>query len=89
MIDIEFFILCFSSLFALINPIGNVPIFITLTENYTQKERSVIALKSIIFLYSLNNICNDWRVNFFILWYNIHAFRIAGGILLFKISLIW
>ena len=51
MIDIEFFILCFSSLFALINPIGNVPIFITLTENYTQVERNKIALKNHFFFW--------------------------------------
>ena len=71
MIDIEFFILCFSSLFALINPIGNIPIFITLTDSYTRKERNKIALKSIIFSFIV-------LVIFAI---------IAGGILLFKISL--
>ena len=47
--NIDFFILCFSSLFTLINPIGIVPIFITITEGYTKKERDVIALKSVIF----------------------------------------
>ncbi len=88
MIDIEFFILCFSSLFALINPIGNVPIFITLTENYTQKERSVIALKSIIFSFIVLIIfAMIGELIFSFYGITIHAFRIAGGILLFKISL--
>ena len=37
----EFFILCFSSLFTLINPIGIVPIFIAMTDEYSKKERDI------------------------------------------------
>ena len=88
MIDIEFFILCFSSLFALINPIGNIPIFITLTDSYTRKERNKIALKSIIFSFIVLVIfAMIGEVIFSFYGITIHAFRIAGGILLFKISL--
>jgi len=87
-LDLEFFILCFSSLFALINPIGNVPIFITLTENYNQKERNKIALKAIIFsFFVLIMFAQIGDLIFSFYGITIHAFRIAGGILLFKISL--
>lgn len=87
-LDLEFFILCFSSLFALINPIGNVPIFITITENYSQKERNKIALKAVIFsllVLVIFALIGDIIFSFYGI--TIHAFRIAGGILLFKISL--
>ncbi len=87
-LDLEFFILCFSSLFALINPIGNVPIFITITENYNQKERNKIALKAVIFsllVLIVFALIGDLIFSFYGI--TIHAFRIAGGILLFKISL--
>mgnify|MGYP006109915909 CR=1 FL=1 len=87
-LDLEFFILCFSSLFALINPIGNVPIFITLTENYNQKERNKIALKAIMFsFFVLIMFAQIGDLIFSFYGITIHAFRIAGGILLFKISL--
>ena len=78
MIDIEFFILCFSSLFALINPIGNIPIFITLTDSYTRKERNKIALKSIIFSFIVLVIfAMIGEVIFSFYGITIHAFRIA------------
>ena len=55
-INFEFFILCFSSLFALINPIGLVPIFITITENHTQNEKNKIAGGILLFKISLDMI---------------------------------
>ena len=87
-LDIEFFILCFSSLFTLINPIGNVPIFIGMTQEYNQKERDVIAIKAIFFSFFilvLFALIGDFIFSFYNI--TIHGFRIAGGILLFKISL--
>ena len=88
MIDIEFFILCFSSLFALINPIGNIPIFITLTDSYTQKERNKIALKSIIFSFIvlvIFAVIGELIFSFYGI--TIHAFRIAGGILFIRLGI--
>ncbi len=87
-IDLEFFILCFSSLFALINPMGIVPIFISITNDYNQKEKNKIALKAIIFsliVLIIFSLIGDLIFSFYGI--TIHAFRIAGGILLFKISL--
>ena len=88
MINFEFFILCFSSLFALINPIGLVPIFLSITENYNRKERDIIAIKAVIFSFFIL-ILFSFIGEFIFSFYNItvDGFRIAGGILLFKISL--
>jgi len=86
--NFEFFILCFSSLFALINPIGLVPIFLSITENYNRKERDIIAIKAVIFSFFIL-IMFSFIGEFIFSFYNItvDGFRIAGGILLLKISL--
>jgi len=80
--------LCFSSLFALINPIGLVPIFLSITENYNRKERDIIAIKAVIFSFFIL-IVFSFIGEFIFSFYNItvDGFRIAGGILLLKISL--
>ena len=86
-INLEFFILCFSSLFTLINPIGIVPIFISITQDYTKKERDIIAFKAVIFSFVilvLFGIIGEFIFSFYNI--TIHGFRIAGGILLLKIS---
>ena len=83
----EFFILCFSSLFTLINPIGIVPIFIAMTDDYSKKERDVIAFKSVLFAFCiliLFGVIGEFIFSFYNI--TIHGFRIAGGILLLKIS---
>jgi multiple antibiotic resistance protein len=87
-IDLEFFILSFSSLFVLIDPIGIVPIFISITEEHNKKERDLIALKAVIFAFFvliLFSLIGELIFSFYNI--TIHGFRIAGGILLFKISL--
>ena len=86
-INTELFILCFSSLFTLINPIGIVPIFIAMTEDCTKKERDIIALKAVLFSFFilvLFGIIGEFIFSFYNI--TIHGFRIAGGILLLKIS---
>ena len=83
----EFFILCFSSLFTLINPIGIVPIFIAMTDEYSKKERDVIAFKSVLFAFCiliLFGVIGEFIFSFYNI--TIHGFRIAGGMLLLKIS---
>ena len=86
-VNLEFFILCFSSLFTLINPIGLVPIFISITQDYTKKERDIIALKAVIFSFFILVLFGAIG-EFIFSFYNItiNGFRIAGGILLLKIS---
>ena len=85
--NLEFFILCFSSLFALINPIGIVPIYLTITQEYNKRERDKIAIKAILFsllVLLLFALIGDFIFSFYNI--TIHGFRIAGGILLLKIS---
>lgn len=47
--DLQYFILAFSSIFSILNPFGAVPVFITLTESYPKKERDLVAKKTVIY----------------------------------------
>ena len=86
--NIEFFILCFSALFTLVNPIGLVPIFLSMTENCTSNEKGSIAFRAVIFstcLLILFALIGE--LIFSLYGITITAFKIGGGILLCKISL--
>jgi MarC family membrane protein len=79
----ELFIYLFFALFSVLNPIGTIPIFVGLTQDYTQKERARISLKTSI------NVCIILMISFFVGQYvleffgiTITALRIAGGIII-------
>ena len=79
----EVFVYLFAALFSVLNPIGTVPIFVGLTQDYTQKERSKVSL------WTAFNVFIILLVSFFIGQYvlsffgiTITALRIAGGIII-------
>ena len=89
-IDIElikFFIIAFTSLFALVNPIGFSPMFISLVDNMNPQEKKQIATKGVltagltltIFLFIGELIFQFFGIT-------IEAFKIAGGILFMRSS---
>jgi len=89
-IDIEllkFFIIAFTSLFALVNPIGFSPMFISLVDNMDPQEKKQIATKGVltagltltIFLFIGELIFQFFGIT-------IEAFKIAGGILFMRSS---
>jgi hypothetical protein len=45
---LNFFFTSFISLFAIVNPFGNSPLFLTLTEGRPEKEKKRVALRSAI-----------------------------------------
>ena len=84
--EIEFlgrFILVFSTIFVLVDPIGVVPSFIALTKNYSEKEmknsiiRACLAGALILIFFSLAG-----AQIFKILSIDMNAFRAGGGLLL-------
>jgi len=84
-INISFFIISFSSLFALINPIGISPIVLSVTEDLDPEEYNKTIKKGIIFatcLLLLFACVGELIFKFYGI--TIHAFKIAGGILFFK-----
>ena len=79
----EVFIFLLAALFSVLNPIGTVPIFVGLTQGYSKKERSRVALLTAI------NVFIILIISFFIGQYvltffgiTIPALRIAGGIII-------
>ncbi|WP_343184201.1 YchE family NAAT transporter [Buchnera aphidicola (Ceratovacuna keduensis)] len=87
-LDIFLYISFFLNLFILINPIGMIPIFISITSDQSSKERKItnykvnitvffILLFSLFFGYKILNIFGI----------SIHSFRIAGGILITSMAM--
>ena len=87
-INISFFIISFSSLFALINPLGISPILLSITENLNNEEYNRTIKKGIFFATILLLIfaCMG-EIIFKFYGITIHAFKIAGGILFFRTGL--
>ena len=74
-------------IFAIMNPIGNVPIFLSLTEGATAAERRATARKAVLaaFLILLGFLVLGQFI-FQIFGITVAAFRVAGGILIFGIA---
>lgn len=79
----ELFLILLGALFSVLNPIGTVPIFVSLTQDYSKKERSYLSLRTAI------NVCIILLISFFVGQYvltffgiTISALRIAGGIII-------
>jgi multiple antibiotic resistance protein len=79
----ELFIYLFAALFSVLNPIGTVPIFVGLTHDYTQNERSKVALWTAIDVFIILLISffiGQYVLSFFGI--TINALRITGGIII-------
>ena len=84
-INISFFIISFSSLFTLINPLGISPVLLSMTENFNQEEYSQTIKKGILFAaIILLTFAFLGELIFKFYGITIYAFKIAGGILFFK-----
>ncbi|MCP4185292.1 MAG: MarC family protein [Hyphomicrobiales bacterium] len=77
----------FVTLFVTIDPIGMIPIFIALTQGMNSAERSSVALRgATIALCLLTLFTFAGTIILSALGITLHAFRIAGGFLLFYIA---
>ena len=86
--SLAFFATAFVSLFALVDPIGIVPIFVFMTPANSHAERASMAGRACwaVFLI-LTFFALTGRTIFEFLGITIGAFRIAGGLILLRISL--
>ena len=86
--NLQFALLCFSSLFTLINPIGILPIYLTMTQNLSRLERTQINKQGLIsagMILILFAFVGDYIFSIYDV--TIEAFKIAGGIIFFRIGL--
>ena len=83
--ELQFFILCLTTLFTLINPIGIAPILVVMTERFSKSERITIAKQGtitaciilIVFAFLGSLIFNLFAIT-------IEAIQIMGGIIFFR-----
>lgn len=88
MVDLVIFYLSVAAaIFAVLNPIGAVPTLMALTENFTLEERKRVVMKSVMVAGGM--IIGFMLIGvyiFSILGIDISDFKVAGGILLFKVA---
>jgi len=88
MIELSFFISSFVALFIIIDPIGNVPFFISLLEKFRERDQiAMVRMAIIIAAITLFLITLTGNFIFDILGIEMYSFRIAGGLLLLIISI--
>jgi len=81
---LQFALLAFTSLFTMINPMGVIPVFTTLTSGMNSKQASAIALKAtstalivlLLFTFGGNFIFDIFNIS-------VNGLRVVGGILFF------
>src|SRR5215831_12827363 len=79
----EIFIYLFTALFSVLNPIGTVPIFVGLTQDYSKKEHSKVSLLTALNVFIILVIAffaGKYVLEFFGI--TITALRITGGIMI-------
>ncbi len=77
----------FLTLFVLLDPVGLAPLFLGLTSNRTPQERQRIAARAVgvaASLLLLFGVAGSWLLS--TLGISLDAFRVAGGVLLFRIA---
>ena len=81
---LTFALLCFTSFFTLINPLGVMPIFMSLTGSLTSAQRRRTARQAVIvafFTLVLFALSGQLLFNFFHI--SVNSFRIVGGVIFF------
>lgn len=85
---LAFALLCLTSFFTLINPIGTMPIFMTMTANLDTKSRSRTALKaSIVAFLTLVLFSFSGQLLFQFFGISVNSFRVVGGVIFFLMGM--
>ena len=84
---LPFALLCFTSFFTLTNPLGTMPVFLTMTHGMTDKERqSIVQRATIVSFVTLMVFVFAGQLLFKFFGISTDGFRIAGGVIIFKIG---
>lgn len=85
---ITFGILSFTSFFTLINPLGTMPIFMTMTSELDEKHRAKTAKKaSLVALFTILFFAFSGQLLFNFFGISVNSFRIVGGIIFFLMGM--
>ena len=84
---LPFALLCFTSFFTLTNPLGTMPVFLTMTKGLSEKERKhIIKRATIISFITLVGFTISGQILFKFFGISTNGFRIAAGIIILKIG---
>ena len=84
---IPYALLCFTSFFTLTNPLGTMPVFLTMTNGLSEDERKHIIKRATIVSFIILitfTLCGQFLFKFFGISTN--GFRIAAGFIILKIG---
>jgi len=82
--SISFGLLCITSFFTLINPLGTMPVFMTMTANLSPDERNRTAKKaSIVSLFTIVMFSLSGQLLFNFFGISVNSFRVVGGVIFF------
>lgn len=87
LVDVAEFVKVLVSIFAIVNPVGVIPTFLALTGTYTASERRHVIVRAVLVgcgVLLLFGLAGQYIFRVFSI--TIDAFRIAGGILIFKVA---
>jgi multiple antibiotic resistance protein len=82
--NLGFFLICFTSFFTLLNPLGVMPVFMSMTAGLTKEARTHTARKALLvafFTLLLFGFSGQLLFNFFGI--SVNSFRMVGGIIFF------
>ena len=84
---LTFALLCFTSFFTLTNPLGTMPVFLTMTNGMSDDERKTIVRRAtIVSFITLMVFTFSGQFLFKFFGISTNGFRIAGGIIIFTIG---
>ena len=84
---LSFALLCFTSFITLMNPLGIMPVFITMTDSLTKEERKQTAKKAnFVAAITLIVFAFSWQLLFKFFGISVNSFRIVGGIIFFMMG---
>jgi len=82
-----FFVTAFVSLFVTLDPVGNVPIFLSITPHNSEAERTAMVTRAVLVVFGvLVGFALFGNLIFRFFGVTIEAFRIVAGLLLLKIA---
>jgi len=81
---ISFGLLCITSFFTLINPLGTMPVFMSMTANLSVEERNKTAKKaSIVSFFTIIAFALTGQLLFKFFGISVNSFRVVGGVIFF------
>ncbi|MFN3316909.1 MAG: MarC family protein [Raineya sp.] len=85
---IAFGLLCFTSFFTLINPLGTMPVYMTMTASLSEKARTKTARKaSIVAFFTILLFAFSGELLFSFFGISVNSFRVVGGIIFFLMGM--